>query len=297
MPWIQINIIVNEELAEPLSDIFMDLNSTSVTFSDALDQPIYEPDIGTTKIWQQTKVTALFDAKINTKPIIKQIIAQFPELKTTQFKIEPLEDKDWVRAWIDQFKPMNFGDNLWIIPSWITADNLPNKNNPKAINLYLDPSMAFGTGTHPTTSLCLTWLDKNPPTNKTVIDYGCGSGILALAAFKLGALQVSGTDIDPQAVTASRENCRRNHAKIKFNLVDEFNSKPVDLLLANILFEPLKELAPKFNQLTKPQGILVLSGLLQNQAQDLIDFYQKNHFQLIAQNNLDDWSQLSFQRQ
>jgi len=297
MPWIQINIIVNEELAKPLSDIFMDLNSTSVTFSDALDQPIYEPDIGTTKIWQQTKVTALFDAKINTKPIIKQIIAQFPELKTTQFKIEPLEDKDWVRAWIDQFKPMNFGDNLWIIPSWITADNLPNKNNPKAINLYLDPSMAFGTGTHPTTSLCLTWLDKNPPTNKTVIDYGCGSGILALAAFKLGALQVSGTDIDPQAVTASREKCRRNHAKIKFNLVDEFNSKPVDLLLANILFEPLKELAPKFNQLTKPQGILVLSGLLQNQAQDLIDFYQKNHFQLIAQNNLDDWSQLSFQRQ
>lgn len=294
MPWIQINAIVTEQLAEPLSDAFMEANAASVTFSDALDQPIYEPEIGATEIWRQTKVTALYDAEVDTNPIIELISSISPELNKSQFTIEQLEDKDWVRAWMDQFKPMQFGDNLWIIPSWVAEKELPNKSNPNAINLFLDPGLAFGTGTHPTTSLCLTWLDQHPPKNKTVIDYGCGSGILALASHKLGASKVSGTDIDPQAITASIENSRRNQADIQFNLVEKFSEKPVDLLLANILSGPLKELAPEFKKLTLQGATLVLSGLLETQASDLIQFYQNEGFQFIEQNDLDDWSQLSF---
>ncbi len=294
MPWIQINATVTESLAEPLSDAFMEANAASVTFSDALDQPIYEPEIGSTEIWQQTKVTALYDAEVDTNPIIELVLSILPELDKSQFNIEQLEDKDWVRAWMDQFKPMQFGKNLWIIPSWIKKENLPNKNNPNAVNLFLDPGLAFGTGTHPTTSLCLTWLDKHAPKNKTVIDYGCGSGILALASHNLGAYAVSGTDIDPQAITASKENSRRNNADIKFDLVENFTEKPVDLLLANILSGPLKELAPEFKKLTKKGATLVLSGLLKTQADELILFYESEGFQFIEQNNLDNWSQLSF---
>lgn len=295
MPWIQINVIVTEALAEPLSDAFMDANAASVTFSDALDQPIYEPKIGKTEIWHNTKVTALYDAEVNTLPIIEHITSLVPELNSTQFKTEQLEDKDWVREWMIQFQPMLFGKNLWIIPSWIEEKDLPNKANSNAVNLMLDPGMAFGTGTHPTTSLCLTWLDQNPPTNKTVIDYGCGSGVLALAAHKLGAKQVSGTDIDPQAITASLENSRRNNTNIEFKLVEDFNpSNPVELLIANILSGPLKELAPEFKKLLQEEATLILSGLLISQAKDLIKFYQKQGFKFIQQSNLDDWSQLSF---
>ncbi|MDX1796298.1 MAG: 50S ribosomal protein L11 methyltransferase, partial [Hydrogenovibrio sp.] len=193
MAWIQINLTVEEKLAEPLSEAFMEANAASVTFLDAEDQPIYEPELGTTPIWAHTKVMALFDAAVDTGPIIELITSLLPELKKAEFKIEQLEDKDWVRAWMDQFQPMQFGQHLWIVPSWSEP---PVAN---AVNLMLDPGMAFGTGTHPTTALCLTWLDAHPPENQTVIDYGCGSGVLALAAQKLGAKEVKGTDIDPQA--------------------------------------------------------------------------------------------------
>jgi ribosomal protein L11 methyltransferase len=294
MPWIQINATVSDSLAEPLSDAFMEANAASVTFSDALDQPIYEPEIGTTEVWQQTKVTALYDAEVETSPIIDQVLSVLPSLKIEQFKIEQLEDKDWVRAWMDQFQPMQFGENLWIIPSWINKETLPNTDNKRAINLFLDPGMAFGTGTHPTTSLCLSWLDQNPPTNKTVIDYGCGSGILALAACKLGSKQVKGTDIDPQAITAGIENSQRNNENIDFKLVKNFDSQPVDLLIANILSGPLKELMPEFSKLIKAGGSLVISGLLSTQSENLINFYQQNNFVFVEQNDLDGWSQLSF---
>ncbi|PLA75042.1 50S ribosomal protein L11 methyltransferase [Hydrogenovibrio sp. SC-1] len=288
MAWIQINITVNEPLAEPLSDVFMEVGAVSVTFADAQDNPIYEPELGTTPIWQQTRVIALFDAETDAKAIISQLTAQMPELPENEFRVEPLEDKDWVRAWMDQFKPMQFGNNLWIVPSWCDA---PDAN---AVNLLLDPGMAFGTGTHPTTALCLTWLDQNPPIDLSVIDYGCGSGVLALAAKKLGAQSVQGTDIDPQAILASQQNAGRNQADIPFSLVKDFQSSPVDCLLANILAGPLKELAPEFKRLLKPNGTLVLSGLLEQQADELIEFYRAQGFSLTGQNTLDDWAQLSF---
>lgn len=287
MAWIQINTVVDENQAEPLSDAMMDVGAVSVTFEDAKDQPIFEPDAGTTPIWSKTKVIGLFDAEANSPHIVEILCILNADLKPENFKVEALEDKDWVRAWMDQFEPMQFGDRLWIVPSWCEPPQ------PDAVNLMLDPGMAFGTGTHPTTSLCLTWLDQNTPKDLDVIDYGCGSGILALAANKLGANTVQGTDIDPQAITASEQNAERNSAEIPFKLVKDFNSEPVDLLVANILAGPLKELADEFDRLLKPGGTLVLSGLLSTQAQELQAHYEAKGILLTTSQTLDDWGLLA----
>ena len=290
MPWIQINATVPEHLVEPLSDAFMDANAASVTFIDAEDQPIFEPEIGTTPVWSLTKVTALYDAEVDSAPVIEFVKEVLPAVIPFEFKTEALEDKDWVRAWMENFKPMQFGQNLWIVPSTMQAPK------PEAINLILDPGLAFGTGTHPTTALCLTWLDGHAPHNQTVIDYGCGSGILALAAKKLGATEVWGTDIDPQAITASMDNAQRNQVVMTFALVKDFHPPLADTLLANILAGPLKELAPEFSRLLKPQGTLILSGLLTTQAADLIEFYSSLNFEFVEQQNHEDWSLLCFTR-
>ncbi|MBO1927012.1 50S ribosomal protein L11 methyltransferase [Thiomicrorhabdus sp. 6S2-11] len=287
MAWIQINTTAAEALAEPLSDAFMECNSASVTFQDAEDRPIFEPELGTTPIWETTRVTALFDAEVDGKAMIEMVKQIVPAASELTFKIDQLEDKDWIREWMDQFQPMQFGDNLWIIPSWCEAPN------PEAINLMLDPGMAFGTGTHPTTAMCLRWLDANPPADKTVIDYGCGSGVLALAACKLGAAKVSGTDIDPQAIQASQQNAADNEAEMHFALVKDFDSEPVDLLIANILSGPLKELASEFQRLVKTGGQLVLSGLLQTQAAELQEHYKDFGFELNTLETEEEWARLS----
>lgn len=246
MAWIQLNIIVEEALAESLSDALMEIGALSVTFSETGGQEIFEPEIGTTPIWDQTRVLGLFDAQVNTTEVLLALTQLMPQIKPSAYMFELIEDKDWIREWMDQFKPMQFGTHLWIVPSWLDAPN------PEAVNLLLDPGLAFGTGTHPTTAMCLSWLDKHPPRNLRVIDYGCGSGILAIAAARLGAQQVSGTDIDPQAITASQDNAQRNQVKIEFALVKDFRAEPADLLIANILAGPLKELAIEFQRLVKP---------------------------------------------
>lgn len=287
MAWIQINTVVKEALADPLSDAFMEANAASVTFADAKDQPIFEPELGTTPIWASTKVIGLFDAEVDPAAIINFLTGAVPEIAAHQFVVEQLEDKDWVRAWMDQFEPMKFGERLWIIPSWC------HPPQPDAVNLMLDPGMAFGTGTHPTTSLCLTWLDQHRLQGLDVIDYGCGSGILALAAQKLGAQSVKGTDIDPQAITASQLNAERNDEIIPFHLVEDFDSAPVDLLVANILAGPLKELAPEFDRLLKTGGTLVLSGLLANQSQSLIEHYATCGIELTYFESMEEWGILA----
>ena len=290
MAWIQINTTVAEPLAEKLSDAFMEANAASVTFQDAQDQPIFEPDLGTTPIWQQTKVIGLFDAEINSQAIVHLLTKIVPEVPASAYKIEQLEDKDWVRAWMHQFKPMQFGQNLWIVPSWTQPPN------PNAVNLMLDPGLAFGTGTHPTTSLCLTWLDQHPPKGLKVIDYGCGSGILALAAQKLQAASVTGTDIDPQAILASQQNAERNQEHIEFELVENFTPSTCDLLIANILAGPLKMLSNEFDRLLKPGGTLVLSGLLANQAEALITHYHNIGIELTTFQQHEEWGLLAGQK-
>lgn len=287
MAWIQINTVVAEPQAELLSDILMELEAASITFMDAGDEPIFEPELGTTPIWSRTKVIGLFDAEIDAKQKVEQIKQSLPVLSENVFQIEALEDKDWIREWMDQFQPIRFGSNLWIVPSWCE----PPK--PDAVNLLLDPGMAFGTGTHPTTAMCLAWLDQHPPVDLTVIDYGCGSGVLAIAAKKLGAASVKGTDIDPQAITASQQNAERNQETIEFKLVKTFDSEPVDLLVANILSGPLKELAPEFERLVKRGGQLVLSGLLTTQASELQEHYKVFGFELNQLETQDEWARLS----
>jgi ribosomal protein L11 methyltransferase len=290
MAWIQISTLVNEPLAEPFSDALMEFGAVSVTFAESGEEEIFEPEIGTTPLWQHTKVIGLFDAEQDEIALLLALSQAFPQIKASEYRIEQIEDKDWIREWMDQYQPMAFGSRLWIVPSWLPAPD------PTAVNLLLDPGLAFGTGTHPTTAMCLNWLDQIDLTGKTLIDYGCGSGILAIAAAKLGALSVKGTDIDPQAIRASCDNAQRNQVEVGFALVKDFNAEPSDILIANILAGPLKQLASEFDHLVKPGGTLVLSGLLSTQAAELQAHYQQYGFELDQLQTQDEWARLSGQK-
>ncbi len=290
MTWIQITTTVPEAQVASLSDALMDVGALSVTQAEGGDEEIFEPELGTTPLWQQTKVTGLFPANVDGGALIQHLCEQLPSLKPAQFKVEILEDKDWVRAWMDQFQPMRFGQRLWIVPSWHTPPE------PEAVNLLLDPGMAFGTGTHPTTAMCLRWLDAHPPSGLRVIDYGTGSGILAIAAARLGATQVHATDIDPQALIATEQNAARNQVRLDCRLVRDFETAPpppADRVLANILAGPLIELAPTLSSHLKPGGWLVLSGLLEEQAAHLIEAYERQGVRLTLTETEEGWALLS----
>ncbi|MCW7549500.1 50S ribosomal protein L11 methyltransferase [Photorhabdus sp. P32] len=270
MPWIQLRLNTTGQLAESLGDTLMENGAVSVTFQDSHDNPVFEPLPGETRLWGDTDVIGLYDAETDMKAVINQL-EQVPELgEGFIHKIEQLEDKDWEREWMDNFHPMRFGNRLWICPSW---RDVPD---PDAVNVMLDPGLAFGTGTHPTTSLCLQWLDSLNLEGKTVIDFGCGSGILAIAALKLGATHAIGIDIDPQAIQASRDNAERNGVLERLTLYlakDAPNDLESDVVIANILAGPLRELAPVIGALPKPGGLLGLSGILTNQAESVIQAY------------------------
>ena len=270
MPWIQIKINSTGENAEPLSDALMDVGAVSVTFQDTHDNPVYEPLPGETRLWGDTDVIGLFDAETEMDDVVAEL-SQHPLLGSHfHHKIEQIEDKDWEREWMDNFHPMRFGERLWICPSW---RDVPD---PNAVNVMLDPGLAFGTGTHPTTSLCLTWLDGLDLQGKTVIDFGCGSGILAIAALKLGASQAIGIDIDPQAIQASRDNAERNGVSDRLSLYlphQQPENLQADVVVANILAGPLRELAPLISVLPKAGGHLGLSGVLASQAEGVCEAY------------------------
>ena len=273
MAWIQIRLNSTNEKAEKISDFLEEIGSVSVTFMDSQDTPIFEPLPGETRLWGNTDVIALFDAETDMSEIVSLLKQAHHLDENTAYKIEQIEDKDWEREWMDNFHPMQFGQRLWICPSW---REVPDKN---AVNVMLDPGLAFGTGTHPTTALCLEWLDGLDLTGKTVIDFGCGSGILAIAALKLGAKNAIGNDIDPQAILASRNNAEQNGVSDRLQLFLS-DDKPADLkadvVVANILAGPLKELYPIISQLVKEGGDLGLSGILETQAQSVCDAYAQS---------------------
>lgn len=284
MPWIQLRINTTNELAEQISEQLEESGAVSVTFQDTYDNPVFEPLPGETKLWGNTDVVGLYDAQIDIDEL-KAIL----NLDQYSYKIEQLEDKDWEREWMDNFHPMKFGKRLWICPSW---RDIPD---PNAVNVMLDPGLAFGTGTHPTTALCLTWLDSLDLNNKIVIDYGCGSGILAIAALKLGAKRVIGVDIDPQAIQASRDNAERNNVSEKIELYlakDLPNNLQADVVVANILAGPLKELEPQINNLVKTNGKLGLSGILATQSQSVYKAYQ-THFELDPIIEQEEWCRIT----
>ena len=273
MAWIQIRLNSTNERAEPISDFLEELGSVSVTFMDSQDTPIFEPLPGETRLWGNTDVIALFDAETDMQPILTALQGSGLLEEGFAYKIEQIEDKDWEREWMDNFHPMQFGKRLWICPSW---REIPD---PNAVNVMLDPGLAFGTGTHPTTALCLEWLDSLDLKDKTVIDFGCGSGILAIAALKLGAKSAVGIDIDPQAILASRNNAEANGVADRLQLFLS-DDKPADLkadvVVANILAGPLKELYSVIRQLPKEQGELGLSGILATQAQSVCEAYAES---------------------
>ncbi|MGG2141157.1 50S ribosomal protein L11 methyltransferase [Symbiopectobacterium sp. RP] len=270
MPWIQLKINTTGEQAEQLGDALIESGAVSVTFQDTHDTPVFEPLPGEARLWGDTDVIGLYDAETEMPDVIAQL-EQEPLLGAGfRHKIEQLEDKDWEREWMDNFHPMQFGKRLWIYPSW---RDIPD---PNAVDVMLDPGLAFGTGTHPTTSLCLQWLDSLDLAGKTVIDFGCGSGILAIAALKLGAAQAIGIDIDPQAIQASRDNAQRNGVSERLALYlpkDQPNDLSADVVVANILAGPLRELSPLISTLPKAGGHLGLSGILASQAENVAAAY------------------------
>ncbi|MFM5271740.1 50S ribosomal protein L11 methyltransferase [Aeromonas veronii] len=268
MPWIQIRINATAKTADKVSNMLLGRGAQAVTFMDAKDVPVYEPMPGETPLWGETEVMGLFDAETDPAPTIAFFQQIFGE--NVGYKVEQLEDKDWVREWMDHFHPMQFGERLWICPSW---RDVPN---PDAVNVMLDPGLAFGTGTHPTTALCLQWLDGLDLAGKTVVDFGCGSGILGIAALKLGAARVIGIDIDPQAIQASRDNAARNGVADQIELylpADQPQDVEADVVVANILAGPLRELAPLIAGHGKAGSLMALSGVLESQAPELETIY------------------------
>lgn len=268
MPWLQLKVNSSRDQAEQIEDKLLEAGAVSVTFEDNADEPILEPALGETPLWHETKITGLFDAASDTKAISNL-------LNDINHRWELLEDKDWEREWMKHYHPIQCGENLWICPSWIEPPH------PESINLLLDPGLAFGTGTHPTTFLCLQWLDQihseGNLSGKTVTDYGCGSGILAIASLLLGAENTTCVDIDPQALTATADNAQRNGLSPDLTpvyLPDKAPNAATDVVIANILAGPLVSLAPLLNSLTKSGGLLCLSGIIESQANEVMESYQ-----------------------
>lgn len=272
---------------ESISEALEESGALSIMLTDKNDNPVLEPLPGTTPLWPEVIIQALY-AEASEVHTIQQLFAlSRPSLVTS---LEVLPDKDWERAWMDDFKPRRFGKRFWICPTWLTPPE------PQAVNLMLDPGLAFGSGTHPTTALCVTWLEQANLDNKEVIDYGCGSGILSLAALLLGAKTVHAVDIDDQALQATHNNAQTNNIALEKLIISlpEVLNEPVDLIIANILLEPLIALKERFSQLLKKEGLLVVSGLLTEQALTLIEAY-KPTFTPLVQENLNGWSLVVFQ--
>jgi ribosomal protein L11 methyltransferase len=289
MPWLQIQIAAQRQSADAIEDALLAAGAVSVTMQDNADQPILEPALGETPLWNHVKITGLFDAEVDTDEAVVITTAVFGD-SLPSYRWELLEDKDWERAWMDNFHPMRFGNRLWICPSWKSPPE------PDAANLMLDPGLAFGTGTHPTTALCLEWLDSLDLTGKTVVDYGCGSGILGIAALLLGAVDVIAVDNDPQALIATIDNAKRNNismSSIHSYLPDQVpENTTADVVVANILAGPLADLAPIMNKMCNPEGQLALSGIINTQIETLATHYNpffEMHTPVLKQ----EWARLS----
>lgn len=271
---------------DSLSDALEETGALSITFTDQFDDPILEPAPGAAPLWPHVVVHALYTRESEATDSIVFLTTRFVNLNYT---IEPLPEQDWERTCLDQFQPQQFGQRLWVCPSWLTPPV------PDAVNLILDPGLAFGTGNHATTSLCLTWLDQANLNHQTIIDYGCGSGILALAALKLGAKHAYAVDIDEQALLATQNNALNNSiptTQLTVSTPDAL-ANTVDVLIANILLTPLIELRERFHALLKHKATLVVSGILAEQVAGLIEAYQA---QFIHQTTLidGDWALVEF---
>jgi ribosomal protein L11 methyltransferase len=287
MAWLSLKIEAQDNTADLISDTLMAQGALSAIIEDAnadtLDeQPIFgEPGDPPPGIWQQNLVSALFDEGVDVANIMANLQKK-TKLSQLQYTTEIIQEQDWVRATQSQFDPIKITDDLWIVPTWHSAPNAD------AINIVLDPGLAFGTGSHPTTHLCLAWLAQTVSTQNTVLDYGCGSGILAIAAKKLGAANVVGTDIDAQAIQSSLYNAEQNDVVAEFYHASKYQTQTFDIVVANILSSALSVLAPALAKSCKVGGKIALSGILKEQASDVSAIYAQ-WFDMQAPQTMDAW--------
>jgi ribosomal protein L11 methyltransferase len=277
MSWTEIVIEVAREHAEHLSDALMEAGALSVSVEDAdegtaAERPLFgEPGMEPPQAaWEHSRVVVLTDADADHAAMVEQA-RHACALGPLPYTLRQVAEQDWVRLTQSQFEPIHIGKNIWVVPSWHQAPD------SAGLVLELDPGLAFGTGSHPTTRLCMEWLEAHPPVGRSVLDYGCGSGILAMVAKKLGAARVAGVDIDPQAIESARYNSQRNHCEIDYYLPEQFvqtqHKAIFDIVVANILSSPLKLMAPMLAGRVAPGGALVLSGVLERQADEVAAAY------------------------
>ena len=292
MPWLQAHLEVEKSRAPLVELLFEQLGALSITLEDARDEPMLEPPPGAMPLWQDTRVTGLFDGTTDADHLRARIDEVLDQENSRSLSLEILEDQAWERAWLEHFQPLQFGRQLWICPTGRQVEQ------PDATIIHLDPGLAFGTGTHPTTALCLEWIDGMDLKGRTVIDFGCGSGILAIAALKSGAQQAIAVDHDPQALIATRSNAERNQVSERLETLsaEDFRPRQADVVLANILANVLIELSPLIRSLVRPGGQLVLSGILAHQADEVARAYEPD-IRLQAPAVQEDWVRLQGVRQ
>lgn len=270
--WQQLKIQLHSEDASYFEQILFDSDAISISYLDAEDQPVFQEKPGSTPLWDNTFLLCLFNTKTDLGSLLNKLRCNTKVLNNKSLNIELIEDQDWERSWMKDFEPIQFGEKLWICPSWLSPPE------PNAVNIKLDPGLAFGTGNHATTSLCLRWLDQADVRGSEVIDYGCGSGVLSIASALLGAVKVHSVDNDPQAISATIDNSRRN--KVPGDVLTTYLPEAVppvhaDILIANILERPLIDLSEKFAELVKKGGYITLSGLLEEQIPSLLSCYDR----------------------
>ncbi|MEY2632253.1 MAG: hypothetical protein RIR00_907 [Pseudomonadota bacterium] len=274
MSWLSVSLLTDAAHAEPLCDALLEAGALSASIEDAdagtpEEQPQFgEPGSISTPGWNRSRLLVLCEPDADIPALLAEAAANLGIPAPEDFRIEPVAEQNWVQLTQSQFDPIQVSSRLWIVPSWHTAPD------PNAINLILDPGMAFGTGSHPTTRLCLEWLEKHVDAGCTLLDYGCGSGILAIAAARLGAGAISGVDIDPQAVITAEANAANNGVSGRFCDSAAPLAGEYDLVVANILSNPLKMLAPAICAHVRPGGKLALSGILVEQTEEIIAIYQ-----------------------
>ncbi|MDR2250821.1 50S ribosomal protein L11 methyltransferase [Acinetobacter sp.] len=297
MKWLQIHITVDQQQVEFTETLLMSLGAVSVTLDDAEDQALLEPLPGETPLWNKVIVTGIYQQD-EQEPIDIDTLEAFlkAQLPDAPIRHEELEDQVWERAWMDYYEPIQIGEKFWIVPEWLVPPEAD------ATNIKLDPGLAFGTGNHASTFLCLQWLGKTDVKDKIVIDYGCGSGILGVAALLLGAKKVFATDIDPQAVLATKQNAELNGVldRLYVGLPEEFDQefKPqqADVLVANILAGPLMALAPEFAKLLKSDGKFALAGVIEEQVTDVSGVYSEFFDILDVEKREENWCRISGKR-